>query len=96
MAKCHQIHSCLKGGCSTNTSVINLFSVSVSHPFPPAALQRRQAQMVRDTSSSYKIEYVQLVKTYLNPEGHQYRITCLKVRAILLERQKHALNSRQL
>ena len=44
---------------------------SLRRPFPPAALRRRHAQMVRDSSSSYKIEYVIVIKNFLNPEGHQ-------------------------
>ena len=72
-------------GCSTNTFVINSFINSVSQPFPPTALRRRHAQTVRDSSSSYKIDYVIVIKTYLNPEGHQNRISGSKVTAILLK-----------
>ena len=54
-------------GCSTNTYVINSVSQSVSDPFPLTALRRRHAQRIRDSSSSYKIDYV---KNFLNPEGH--------------------------
>ena len=57
----------------------------MSEPFPPTALQRRHAQMVRDSSSSYKIDYVIVIKTFLNPEGHQNRISGSKVKAILLK-----------
>ena len=35
--------------------------------------------MVRDSSSSYKIDYVIVIKTFLNPEGHQNRISGSKV-----------------
>ena len=41
----------------------------------PTALLRRHAQTVRDGSSSYKIDFIQLVKSYQNPEGYQY---CIK------------------
>ena len=57
----------------------------MSEPFPPPALRRRHAQTVRDSSSSYKIDYVMVIKTFLNPEGHQNRITGSKVTAILLK-----------
>ena len=57
----------------------------MTHPFPPTALWRRHAKMVRDISSIYKIEYFILVKNSLNPEGHQYCITGSKVILILLD-----------
>ena len=57
----------------------------MSQPFPPIALRRRHAQTIRDSSSSYKIDYVVVIKTFLNPEGHQNRISGLKVTAILLK-----------
>ena len=56
-------------GCST--FIIH----SPSEPFPPIALWRRPAQTVRDSSSSYKIDYVIVIKTFLNPEGHKNRIS---------------------
>ena len=31
--------------------------------------------MVRDSSSSYEIDYVIVIQNFLNPEGHQNRIT---------------------
>ena len=34
------------------------FSQSKSQPFPPTAFRRRHAQMVGDSTSSYKIDYV--------------------------------------
>ena len=34
---------------------------------------------------SYKIDYVIVIKTFLNPEGHQNAISGSKVRAILLK-----------
>ena len=57
----------------------------MSEPFPPTALRRRHAQTVRNSSSSYKIDSVVVIKTFLNPEGHQNRITGSKVTAILLK-----------
>ena len=65
-------------GSSTNTFVIK----SVSHPFSPTALQRRHAQTVRDSPSSYKIDYVILIKNFLNSEGYQNCISRSKVTAI--------------
>ena len=41
---------------------------------------------LRDSSSSYKLDYVIGIKTFLNPEGHQNGITGSKVTAILLKR----------
>ena len=69
-------------GCSINSLVIN----SLIQPFPPTALRRRYAQTVGDTTSSYKIDYVIVIKTSLNPEGHQNPISGSKVMAILLKR----------
>ena len=67
-------------GCSTNTSVINSFINLV-----PTALRRRHAQAVRDSSLSYKIDYVIAIKILLDPEGHQNGITGSKVPAILVK-----------
>ena len=39
---------------------------------------------MRDSSSSYKIDYVIVIKTFLNPKGHQNPINGSKVTAILL------------
>ena len=57
----------------------------MSEPFPPIALRRRHAQTVRDSSSSYKIDYVIVIKTFLIPEWHQNCICGSKVTAILLK-----------
>ena len=57
----------------------------MSEPFPPIALQRRHARTVRDSSFSYKKDYVIVIKTFLSPEGHQNRISGSKVTAILLK-----------
>ena len=38
----------------------------ISNPFPPTDLQRRNAQTVGDSSSSYKIDYVIVIKNILN------------------------------
>ena len=66
-------------------SLINSFIHSLSHPFPPTALPRRHAQMGRDRASSYKIDYVIVITTFLNPKGHQNPINGSKVTAILLK-----------
>ena len=60
-------------------------SQSVGEPFPPTALRRRHAQTVGDSSSSYTIDYVIVIKTFLNPEGHQNPISGSKVTVILLK-----------
>ena len=57
----------------------------MSEPFPPTALRRHHTQTVRDSSSSYKIDYVIVIKNFLNPEGHQNSTSTLKVTAILLK-----------
>ena len=74
-------------GCSTNSLVINSFTQWVCQPFPATALRRRHAQMVRDISSSYKTDYVIVIKNFLNPKGHQNPINGSKVTAILLHGQ---------
>ena len=51
----------------------------MSQPFPPTALRRRHTQTVRDSSSSNKIDYVILIKNFLNPEGHQNPISGLVI-----------------
>ena len=61
------------------------FSRWVIQPFPPTALQLYHAQTVWDSSSSYKIDYIIVIKTFLNPDGHQNCITGSKVTAILLK-----------
>ena len=40
---------------------------------------------VRDSTSSYKIDYVIVIKNFLHPKGHQNRINGSKVTAILLK-----------
>ena len=72
-------------GCSINSLVIHSFINWVRNHFPPTALRRHHAQTVRDSSSSYKIDYVIVIKTFLNPEGHQNLINGSKVTAILLK-----------
>ena len=66
-------------------SLIHWFIHSVSEPFPSRALRCRHDQTVRDSSSSYKIDYVIVIKTFLNPEGHPNRISGSKVTAISLK-----------
>ena len=53
--------------------------------FPPTALRRRHTQMVRHSSSSYKIDYGIGIKNFLNSEGHQNHISGSKVTTILLK-----------
>ena len=65
--------------------MINSLISSLSEPFPPTALQRRHAQVVRDSTSSYKIDYVIVIENFLNPEGNQNPISGSKVMAILLK-----------
>ena len=55
---------------------------SLGDPLVPTALQLRHAQTVRDSSSSYKIDYVIVIKNFLNLKGH--RFTGSKVTAILV------------
>ena len=52
--------------------------------FVKISLQRRHALMVGDGASSHKIDYVIVIKNFLNPEGHQNRISGSKVTAVLL------------
>ena len=69
----------------TASWLINSFINSVSQPFPPTALQCHHAQTVRDSTFSYKINYIIVIKNFLNPEGHQNPISGSKVTAILLK-----------
>ena len=57
----------------------------MSKPFPPTALRRRQDQTVRDRASSYKMDYVIVIKNFLNPEGHRNPISGSKVTTISLK-----------
>ena len=45
----------------------------------------RFIQSVRDSTSSYKIDYVVMIKNFLNPNGHQNPFSGSKVTAILLK-----------
>ena len=72
---------CQARGCSTSIFIIHEFINSASHPFPPTDLQRPNSQMIVDSTSSCKIDYGQLVKTSLYPEGHE-TFTGSKVRTI--------------
>ena len=72
-------------GCSINSLVIHAVSQSVTEPFPPTALWRRHAQKVRDSTSSYKIEYVIMIEDFPNPEGHKNPFSGSKFMAILLK-----------
>ena len=72
-------------GCSKNSLVIDSSIHSFSQPFPPTALRHHHAQTVRNTTSSYKIDYVIVMKNFLIPEGHHNPISGSKVTAILLK-----------
>ena len=61
------------------------FINSVSQPFPPTALWHRHTQTVKDSTSSYKIDYGIVIENFLNPEGHQNPFNGSKVWAILLK-----------
>ena len=75
--------------CSKNSLVIHSFIhsliQSLSEPFPPTALRRRHAQTVRDSTSSVKIDYIIVIKNFLNPKEHENPICGSKVTAILLK-----------
>ena len=45
----------------------------------------RPAQTVRDSTSSYKIDYVIMIKTFLKTKEHQNLISGPKVAAIFLK-----------
>ena len=93
MDKCFKYYRCFilfadpgeAKGCSINSLVINSFIHSLSQPFPPTALRRRHAQTVRDRCFSDNIDYVVVIKNFLNLEGHQNPISGSKVTAILLK-----------
>ena len=57
----------------------------MTDPLVPTDLQRCHAQTVRDRSSSYKIDFIIVIKNFLNAAGHQNRISGLKITAILLK-----------
>ena len=65
--------------------LLSNYSQWISQPFPPTALRRRHAQIVRDSTSSYKIDNVIVIKNFLNPKGHQNTIGGCKGTAILLK-----------
>ena len=72
-------------GCSINSLVILWFIQWVSQSFPPTALRRRHAQTVGVSTSNYKIDYVIMIKNYLNPKGYKNPFSGSKVTAILLK-----------
>ena len=39
----------------------------MSQPFPPTALRPRHAQTIRDSTSSYKIDYIIVIKNFPHP-----------------------------
>ena len=58
---------------------------SFSDPLVPTTLRCHHAQRVKDSSSSYKIDYVIVIKKFINPIGHQNCMAGLKVMSILLK-----------
>ena len=59
----------------------------MSQPFPPIALRRRHTQTVKDSTSSYKIDFVKVIKNFLKPEGNQNPTSGSKVTAILHQKK---------
>ena len=45
----------------------------------------RFSRTVRDRASSYNIDYIIVIKSFLNPKGHQDPLSGSKVMAILLK-----------
>ena len=73
-------------GCSTNSFVIYLVIHSlITNPFPPTALRRSHTQKVTYRSSSYKRNYVKVIKNFLNIKGHQNPISGSNVTANTLK-----------
>ena len=62
-----------------------LLTQRVIHPFYPTALRRCHAQTGKDSSLWNEMDYFQMVKISLNPEGHQNCITVSEVKVILLD-----------
>ena len=58
-------------GCSTTTFVIHSLIRSLSNPLLPTASWIRHAQTVIVSTSSYKMDYVIVIKSFLNPKAHQ-------------------------
>ena len=70
-------------GCFINSLVINSFIQWVSKS--AFSSNSRHAQTVRVSTSSYKIDYVIIIKNFLNPKGHQNPFSGSKVMAILVK-----------
>ena len=87
-----QIYNYLQTRAKPGTALPTALSLNntLIHTFPPKALRRRHGQTVRDISSGFYIDYANLIKSSLNPEGHQNCIVGLRVRAILLDGGKFA------
>ena len=51
---------------------------------PSNSFMALHAQTVRDSTSSYKIDYVKMINNFLNPEGHQNPFSGSKVTVTLL------------
>ena len=65
----------------------NAGTIHESNPehIPVKARGCRNTKTAGDSSSSYKIDFVIVIKNFLNPERHQNRINESKVKAILLK-----------
>ena len=71
-------------GCSTNSLVINSVSESVSLFLSQLYAAATPKCLDIGSSSIYEIDYVIVIKNFLNPKGHQNPINGSKVKAILL------------
>ena len=66
-------------------SLIQSFFRWLNNHISPLTLQRRHAQGDRDNSSSYKIDYLVLVKIILNLTGYHNSMIGSKVMPVLLK-----------
>ena len=71
-------------GCSTNTFVTNSLIDLLSHPLVKIYLWRHHAQAVRNSASSHKTNYIDILSESLNHEGHLNLCSGSNVTAILL------------
>ena len=68
-----------------NSSFFQNFLAAVLPRYKGLCNSVHHAQPVRDRSSSYKIDYVIVIRNFLNLEEYQNPISGSKVRAILLK-----------
>ena len=66
-------------------SLIDWLIDSLTDPLVPTVWRRLHAQTVWDRSSSYKIDYVIVIKNFINHKGHQNTISGSKFTVILLK-----------